>query len=225
MGKYRCDSCRAGFDALTEKRLHDCSGPVSKNQSSVHDSDDSGHVNEFELMEESIRDDFQGALDYLDTISDDDFSSEFKDVISLHDRFKNGDHVLLIDVLPDEESGIEDYRYQLLDVSIEDAETIADHQVEVSHFENRDDDFLATLGTRSVTFIGDEAVVLSSDYLQDSLRSGFSFLRDTERPSIYLQGQDLLLYGINLSDPEGPPLKESSPIYQYFKGTDESRPY
>ena len=225
MSKYRYDSCRAGFDTLTEKRLHDCSGPVSNDRSSVDNSDHSGHVNEFKLMEESIQDDFQGAVDYLDNLSVDDFSSEFEDVISLQDRFKNGDHVLLLDVSPNGESGIKDYRFQLLDVSIKDAESIADRQVEVSHFENRNDDSLATLGTRSVTFIGDEAVVLTPNHLQDSLRNGFSYISETERPSIYLQGQDLLRYGINLGNPKGPPLKESSPLYQHFKGADESRTY
>lgn len=217
MSRYSCDSCMQTFDTLSEKRLHECapSGPVP-----TPDDGESEYIKSLkngaegktpaEYMEKSFQEEIRTSIEYLDTLSDDGFISEFEDVIALQNSFKNGRHVLLLQVDLGREEGIKDHRLQLLDTTVDGAKSFDDIQVEVTHFDN--DDPLASLGGNTLTFIGDEAATLDAEMLHKRLCGGLEHIDDADNTSFYFLNQDPNLSGISLSAPEESPLPEHSPL-------------
>lgn len=130
----------------------------------------------FNLLDEPYRDDLQAAAEHLEDLPFEAFTEQFRDVVSeRRDAFEPGDAVLFTFHVAD--GGIDDWRYQHLDLSPDGGETVIDRQKRARQYDHAD-----RLAIGDLRLLVRSRETLEPDRLMQRLYDAFVFLLTTDRP-------------------------------------------
>ncbi|WP_254767417.1 hypothetical protein [Salinilacihabitans rarus] len=135
-----------------------------------------GTASGFNLLDEPYRDDLQSAAEHLEELSFEEFAEEFHDVVSdRRDAFEPGDAVLFTFHVAD--GGIDDWRYQHLDLRPDGGETVIDRQKQARQYDHAD-----RLAVGDLRLLVRSRETLEPARLMQRLYDAFVHLLTTDRP-------------------------------------------